>query len=301
MPKLLKWLTSGTLALVLLSACGGGGGGSSGGGDSEAGGVSSSSSAQASRCQVIQAADTTTINVLALYTKAIADRYAGDPQVRISHLINTVGNDVLDNSGLTTDLSLVGIMSIDGHDDTADPNTALNDVTNGANEFSGVGNCRDALSADMVILYRDFAAFPFGGICGLGWVNGGGSLQSNLTNVAFHDRYMVSIAIPYTCQDFTTIHEMGHNWGLTHDRTTDPDPMNPDGAQPWARGHGVNGSFTTIMAYSTNFAAPNKSYNFSDPSLTCFSQPCGVAIGQPNQANAVNHLRIVMPQVIPYR
>jgi hypothetical protein len=61
-------------------------------------------------------------------------------------------------------------------------------------------------------------------------------------------------------------------------------------------GHGVYGSFATIMAYPQVFNAPWLS-KFSSPNLTCNGLPCGVPAGQPNEADAARALQNVSSEI----
>jgi len=79
---------------------------------------------------------------------------------------------------------------------------------------------------------------------------------------------------------YTTIHEIGHILGLGHSI------KNPTGSKRYtdSQGHGVDGEFVTIMAYSKNYTKtyrgnityPKDIGVFSSPSLKiCNRKPCG--------------------------
>lgn len=102
------------------------------------------------------------------------------------------------------------------------------------------------------------------------------------------------------CGPLAMAHELGHNMGLNHSRKQG----DTSGARyAYALGHGVDGLFGTVMTYAWLYV--NKSSGrlakFSNPEVNCLGAPCGVAAGQPDQANAALALNNVKNDIAAFR
>jgi peptidyl-Asp metalloendopeptidase len=159
-------------------------------------------------------------------------------------------------------------------------------VDGGANMSTVLGNIRQKQS---VIALRDQLGADFvsqlhkTGSCGVGYV----SVNKN---------YTWNVTSP-SCGPIVMAHELGHNMGLNHSRR--------QGDQSGSRyrygvGYGVDNTFATIMAYPRSFNTRRVS-RFSNPNLTCSGLPCGVPIGQSQEAYAAKALDNVKDEIAGFR
>jgi hypothetical protein len=144
-------------------------------------------------------------------------------------------------------------------------------------DFANIRTLRQTYGADLVTLVRPFYATAQGGNCGVGYVGGYGG-----SSIAGYQAYGYSVVSDgtdvggqnYYCDNYTFAHELGHNMGSMHDRATVQSQGGGSGAYPYAFGHGLSGTFGTIMSYIRPTVG-----KFSTPNVTCSvsNLPCGVA------------------------
>ncbi|MDD9895872.1 MAG: M12 family metallo-peptidase [Gammaproteobacteria bacterium] len=162
--------------------------------------------------------------------------------------------------------------------------------------FTDVPAIRDSLGADIVVLVDGF--IRSGDTCGVGSIPGAdyeGEIFHPL--VSNSDLYITLFKDGGTspnnfCPDDTLAHELGHNFGVAHSRR-DSESL---GIFDWSHGHGIDGSFSTIMAYSDNFPGSESIPLFSSPTLIeCNGMPCGVSRDDLEQGadavHTINHSR----------
>ncbi len=281
---------------VLLAACGGGGGGSSDAGGSNPTPTSTNNASQttatgtsATPAEPVDAAALTRIKVLALVSEGVAEQFS-EPDLRIDHLFHTTNAVLADNE---VDLAFdVVHMEMVAYPDERNADAALDDVTFATHPaFAAVHALRDEVEADLVTLFRPYAN---DGRCGYAWV-GGYQTEGDFSHPSQAD-YGYSV-VAANCDDYTLLHELGHNLGLAHSRREDPD----GGTYAYAVGHGEQGEFVTIMASPSEFSAP-KLPRLSSPETMCQGAPCGVPHNDPSQgADAVRALTLAKDQVAAYR
>ena len=240
---------------------------------------------------VANAGTTTTatqIDVLVIYTPGFVTRLGANWRTRIDQLVALTNQSYID-SGVPQQIRLVGVEQVN-YADTTTNSTALSLLTSSSGAFSTVAGLRKKYGADLVTLMRPFYMNAQGQNCGVGYISGYGG-----SNVAAYSSYGFSVVSDgkdtagtnYYCTDYTFTHELGHNMGSMHDRTTVASQGGGTGAYPYSFGYGRSGSFGTIMSYISPVVG-----KFSNPRLsTCGgTQACGVATTASNSADNATSL-----------
>ncbi len=222
----------------------------------------------------------TKIDTLILYSQGAKNLY-NDTQTRINHLITTT-NKIYKDSGLDIELNPVKIQQYAMNDSISSANTVIS-LQSDAN----VARIRDEVGADEVIIYRPYSD---DGYCGIAYQND----YLRDPSATWVEKYAFA-HIVIDCASYTTAHEVGHNMGLAHSAK-----QNAQGAFAYARGHGEDNNFTTIMAYEASYNG-DKLYKFSSPRLDCNGLPCGIEEAHTNEADAVKALRKTSPLVSNFR
>ncbi len=152
-------------------------------------------------------------------------------------------------------------------------NTAFSTLRNGASPFASVAAIRDAVGADIVVLVD--GVVQNSSVCGLGTTPGVGFEGEFYHPTIITPDLLVTMFTPGSgCSDIVLAHELGHNLGLNHSRRE----SGARGTFDYALGHGVNGSFVTIMASPSDYPGASKIALFSNPDSTdCNGFPCGVS------------------------
>jgi plastocyanin len=248
------------------------------------------------------AADTTdqTIDVLVYYTPGMVSVYGSAEKVaaRVDALI-ALANQAYTAGGLARRLRRVGLELLDVAD-TSGNSALLDQMRLRSGPFTGLDARRDQLGADLVSIVRPFYKTAQGS-CGVAYVSGAGG-----SDVSLYERYGLAVISDgvdragsnYYCDNLTFAHELGHNMGLMHDRTTVASQGGGTGAKPYAFGYAVTGRWGTIMSYTF----PHQ-VKFSNPlDYTCNgSERCGVPSTAANSADNVLALGMTMPLVAAFR
>jgi uncharacterized protein YcfL len=216
------------------------------------------------------------IDVLVLYDKNVQSSYS-NVSTRINHLF-AVTNNIYRDSQVNIKVNAKKILFFDA---TVYP--ALDEIANSAS----VQALRAQYKADTVLLYQVNPDGEFG-LCGTAY---GASSYAQVSH--FKDAMFAQVAI--NCPTDSTAHELGHNMGLLHSHKQDGDNAAPF---PYGLGHGIDGRFATVMAYTHNFSTNNQVAKFSSPAYECIpGYPCGIPIGQEGEAHATKVLEFTAPKI----
>ncbi|WP_163835542.1 biofilm-associated metzincin protease Mep72 [Spartinivicinus ruber] len=231
-----------------------------------------------------QVAAKTTVDVMLLYTPGAASKVK-DINAHITNLVEYANQSYL-NSDVNMQLNVVHTEAI-ANDYGSVSGATLKKFT----DDQKIAGLRKQYGADLVTLITLRKA----DICGSAWVPQGDSTTGKFKSTASGFAYSV---IGAECGLLAYVHQLGHNMGLGHSAQNENPSGRVGGIFPWARGHGIDGLFTTIMAYPKNFNGAKHVQQFSSPvQIKCKDQPCGVDKSASNGANAVENLIIVAEQV----
>ena len=208
-----------------------------------------------------------TIDVLGLYYPSFAELYDGDATTRIRHVV-TLASAIYQDSESGIKLRMVGSVQVE----------------EGSLDQDRLNELAEQHGADVAVIFVPFR--PGIRVCGvapLGGLNTNGAIRFPDTPLA---------EVRGQCTASTTAHEIGHILGLNHSVA-----QNSVGTFRWARGHGVDESFVTVMAYGSRYGNAPRIDLFSDPDKDCNGHPCGIARDQSDGADSATALNATRFQV----
>lgn len=202
----------------------------------------------------------TQVDILVAYTQAARAAAGGATAMdnRIQ-LAVTEANQSMRNSGVDLEFRLVRTMEVD-YDESAGIDLALSRLRGTSDGYMDeLHAARSASGADMVSLWIHRVGGS-GGTVGLGYLMTGVSTS--------FQSYAFSVAEQHWAPGpgYTFAHELGHNFGATHDVANAGGP----GAYPYSYGYQNTGAnpFRTIMAYNCSSVYCPKINNWSNPDGT---------------------------------
>ncbi|CAM5297451.1 hypothetical protein GCM10010329_81850 [Streptomyces spiroverticillatus] len=241
-----------------------------------------------------QGSKTTLIDLLVGYTpKALAEA-GGVSQIR-ADITRSVAltNDALADSQINARVRLVHIPAVSNVPAARDGVTqdlikAL--ATPRDNLLDEMQSLRDQYGADLVSVIAGGRAAG-----GLGY-----SPKAPAKSTA---NYGYNVVAHAALKNFSLGHEIGHNLGSSHDRTTQPNQPPPYGANGYFP---RTGDFASLMAYESGCRKATNGpcgriNRFSNASLTYRGLPLGIPIGQPDEADAARVLNNTVTAIASYR
>ncbi len=213
------------------------------------------------------------VDLLVLYDTPSANYFNQQVETAMQNWVSQI-NNVYKDSNIDIQLRLVGAVA---HEQ---PGADMSAVLTGLRQDTTAVNLRNQYGADFVTQLHQT------GECGIGYL-------------AVSTGWAWNVVGP-DCGPLVMAHELGHNMGLNHSRKQG----DTGGARySYALGHGVDGLFGTVMTYSWLYVnkASGRVAKFSNPDVNCLGAPCGVAVGQPDEAHAAQALNNVKNEIAAFR
>ncbi|QNP71522.1 hypothetical protein IAG44_20210 [Streptomyces roseirectus] len=218
------------------------------------------------------------VDILAAYSPLALKEAGGASQIRAQIARGvSLTNDAFADSGARLRARLVGIVpiSLPAAYDTVSPKTITALATPGDGIADTLPTLRTRYGADQV-------STVVGGLAagGIGYVPAP-------PGPSYAD-WAYSVVAEQAIWHFSFGHELGHNLGASHDRTTEPQqPTRPLGANGYFP---KSGEWSTVMAYESGCETAtkgpcNRINRFSNAAQTYRGEPLGVALNKPLPSN----------------
>lgn len=237
--------------------------------------------ASAARPDAIVANDSAAfIDVLVVYTDDLRANLGGTSgAVAAATSAIAATNTAYQNSGVTPRVRLAGTLEV-AYADVGDLEAALYDLRDVDQVIDEVHTARTQFGADDVAMLTLNGA----GGCGIGFVMSG-SARANFASNAFNvTRWSCAVG------NLSFPHELGHNFGLEHDRYVSPGG-NP--AYPYGFGYlDTLNQFRDVMAYSNGCGGCPRIQYFSNPNITYLNRPLGISYASSPSTSADNVLAL---------
>lgn len=223
-----------------------------------------------------------TIDVLVLYTDDLRAALGGTAaaQAAASSAI-AAANTAYQNSGVVPRVRLAGTSEVQ-YNETGAIDTTLTQLSSTSDGIMDqVHTLRNQLGADDVALL----VVDGGGSCGIAYIMS--SYYVANPQVSFAPNGFAVIANSCAVGNLSFPHELGHNFGLAHDRFVSPG-SNP--SYPYAFGFvDSQNQFRDIMAYANacGGSCPRVQY-FSSPNLSYLGRPLGISYESSPSTSADN-------------
>ena len=238
-------------------------------------------------------------DILALYSDVTRAAAGGTSAIRAEiQLAVDVANDAYADSAIASRLRLVHMEEIaydevTGWDGYLDHLVRLGVPDDGY--FDHIHELRDRLGADFVsLIVEDTDPDVLGNLtCGLAPVMQ--EMSADFESLAFS-----VVSRECSADNWTLVHEVGHNQGCAHDR----DNASVEGLLPYSYGYRFTGDtrgWSTIMAYDDAENNWQRFGQFSNPNLSHDGVATGVPIGSPGEAHNVATINSTRVTVARFR
>lgn len=237
--------------------------------------------------------NTALIDVLVGYTPGAMKEAGGEKQIR-SRVTQAVAltNIAFANSGTKARVRLVRTVPVKA--------TAAQDaVTNTL--LKSVADPRDGVMDELHTL-RDSTGADLVSVIAAGRAAGGLGYAPRAPGPSTAN-YGFSVTGQSAIDRFSFGHELGHNLGASHDRTTQPDQPPPYGANGYFP---KSGDWSSLMAYEsgcrkTTKGRCNRINYFSNAHMKYRGEALGVALGKPDESDTADVLSGTAKAIAAYR
>ncbi len=221
------------------------------------------------------------IDIMVLYSSQVTAAI-GDPPAVAAHIQSAI--DVTNTAFIDSDMDARFVLV---HHEETTRNEVGGDLTADLQWLAsnaGVAALRDQYRADMVGLL-----VSSGDYCGRAYL-------MNNPSPTFEDSAFQVTHFGCAVGNLTFAHEHGHNMGFEHDPANGGNPANA--SYPWSFGHFVDGSYRTVMSYSSECTLGcTRVAHFSNPGI----DHAGAATGINNTRDNARSGDLTAPIVTDFR